>query len=80
MISEMVRPFGLSLARRRTRRWLVILYWAIVVPLFCTGFALLAFRPKGANSFVVQICLQSVLWILLLLGGARSGGWVKPLR
>jgi hypothetical protein len=80
MISEMVRPFGLSLARRATRRWLVAGYWIVVCAWL--GLALWCAWDEGNERHTANFV--HVLWLLFfvppLLGGVKHGGLVKPYR
>jgi hypothetical protein len=69
------KPFGLSFARRRTRRALVVAYWCFIAVYSC------AFLPRGNfNWFGVLIAVQVFIQIPQMLGGVRAGGMVKPFR
>jgi hypothetical protein len=80
MISANSNLFGLSLARQRTRRWLVGIFWGGLIPLLCVGFLHFYVNAHGSNNFALQLPFQSIFWIVILLGGVRAGGWVKPFR
>jgi hypothetical protein len=80
MISAHSNLFGLSLARQRTRRWLVAAILGGLIPLLCVVFQNYVVNAHGSNGFALNLCFQSIFWIAALLGGVRAGGWVKPFR
>lgn len=80
MISADSTLFGYSLARRRTRRWLVGAFWGGLVPLLCVGFQLVFITSHNQNGIAVNFAVLSILWITIWLGGVHAGGWVKPFR
>ncbi|MGD0293978.1 MAG: hypothetical protein ABSB30_09005 [Terracidiphilus sp.] len=81
MISADSTLFGHSLARRRTRRWLVVAFWGGLVPLLCVGFQELFFIARGSFALnTLNFALLFIFWITIFLGGVRAGGWVKPFR
>jgi hypothetical protein len=80
MISADSTLFGHSLARRRTRRWLVGAFWGGLVPLLCVGFQLIFINDHNQNGIAMLLAVQSIFWIGSLLGGVRAGGLVKPFR
>ncbi len=81
MISVDSTLFGHSLARRRTRRWLVVAFWGGLVPLLCVGFQEFYFIARGSFGLnTLGFALLTISSITVLLGGAQAGGWVKPFR
>jgi hypothetical protein len=81
MISADSTLFDHSLARRRTRRWLVAAFWGGLVPLLYVGFHELFFIARGTFSLnTLNFALLAIFWITIWLGGVRAGGWVKPFR
>jgi hypothetical protein len=81
MISADSTLFGHSLARRRTRRWLVGVFWGGLVPLLCVGFQGCFFIARGSFALnTLNFALLVIFWITIYLGGVRAGGWVKPFR
>jgi hypothetical protein len=81
MISADSTLFGHSLARRRTRRWLVVAFWGGLVPVLGMGFHELFFIARGSFGLnTLNFALLAIFWITILLGGVRAGGWVKPFR
>jgi|GEM_PF-1837540 len=80
MISTAVRPFGLSLALRTTRRWLVVGYWLLAALLF-----VLVELDEGSalhrGRWILPLLpLQVLIFVPVLLGGVKVGGPVKPFR
>jgi hypothetical protein len=74
----MITPFklfGVSLARRRTRRIVVLAYWCVPVPFLCTAF-LLNFQRHGFTP----IDLLLLLPLPAILGGYSPAGLVKPFN
>ena len=74
MISADSTLFGHSLARRRTRRWLVGAFWGGLVPLLCVGFQLVFITSHNQNGIAVNFAVLSILWITIWLGGVHAGG------
>jgi hypothetical protein len=79
MISTTSKFFGLSLAHRLTRRWIVALYW-----LWVAVFSFLFFRHQSQRSpslFDILLVVQMLALLpALMLGGVSSEGPVKPFR
>jgi hypothetical protein len=72
------KVLGFSIARRHTRRALVIGYWCWLVAL-CFAFALHRAR-HGAEVWRVLVVFQFLFAGTAVLGGVRAGGFVKPFR
>jgi heme/copper-type cytochrome/quinol oxidase subunit 4 len=78
MISVDQKFFGISIARRRTRRAFVIGIWCVT--LLC-GWAFLhsaVSHRDRALGFLAIMALQLVLQLPNFLGGLRPGGMVRP--
>ena len=56
------------------------IFWGGLIPLLCVGFLHFYVNAHGSNNFALQLPFQSIFWIVILLGGVRAGGWVKPFR
>jgi hypothetical protein len=81
MIAAESTLFGHSLARRQTRRWLMVAFWGGLVPLLCVGFRELFVNARATNALnIAGLFILLISSITTLLGGARAGGWVKPFR
>lgn len=78
MISIDNKFLGISLARRRTRRWVVVLYWCLVA-FFAYAFFFHNVR-HGLDLFGLLIAVQMLINLPGMLGGVRAGGAVKPYR
>jgi hypothetical protein len=78
MISTANKVFGLSMARRRSRQWLVIGYWCMVGG-FLAAFSIHEVRHRW-NGFAVLVAFQVIVSMPALLGGVRASGAVKPYR
>ena len=76
MIREQYRIFGVRIAGRRARRWLVAGYWALML-LICVGFLLHQTR-HGVEALNPWGLLPIFAGIVSLLGGVKVGGAVKP--
>jgi len=80
MISTAVRPFGLSLALRTTRRWLVVGYWLLVALLFVLMELDESKALRRGHGLQPLFPLQVLVFVPALLGGVKVGGPVKPFR
>jgi hypothetical protein len=78
MITTTNRLFGFSVARRGTRRFLVVLYW-VAIAAFAIAFLLDQMRHT-LDVFGIIIAMQLLINLPSLLGGVRAGGAVKPYR
>jgi hypothetical protein len=72
------RILGFSVARRGTRRALVLVYWSFLA-LSCVAFLIHQAR-HGFDGGSVVFTLQFLVFLTALLGGVRAGGFVKPFR
>jgi hypothetical protein len=80
MISESIRPLGFSMAKRRTRRWLVVGYWVLIVALYALMQRADTVNPRHIDFFHLFYPLQLLIFLPALLGGVRHGGLVKHFR
>ncbi|MDR3793668.1 MAG: hypothetical protein P4L03_09845 [Terracidiphilus sp.] len=80
MISESYRSLGFSIRRRRTRRVVVVVYWALLVG--CLVVLQWADTTKPSHNGFMHLLfpLQLLIFLPALLGGVRNGGMVKPFR
>jgi len=78
MITTTNKLFGLSVARRSTRRFLVVVYW-LGIAAFVAAFAFDQMRHT-LDVFGIIIALQILTNLPSLLGGVRAGGVIKPYR
>jgi hypothetical protein len=76
MIAEQHRVFGIRIASRTARRWLVAVYWALML-VVCVGFVLHQMR-HGVENLDPWGMLPIFVGIVSLLGGVKVGGAVKP--
>ncbi|MGA7859240.1 MAG: hypothetical protein WCA11_14995, partial [Terracidiphilus sp.] len=72
------KTFGFSVARRRTRRFVIVAYWCVMTAV-CIGFLYHQHRHGADDLSFIYIC-QCLFFLAALLGGIRSGGFVKPFR
>jgi hypothetical protein len=69
---------GISLARRRARRWLVVIYWATVIVLISLATVYVYFHPNWLEKAWYAAFLGIAIGFLLtFLGGTRTGRPVK---
>lgn len=80
MISESAQPFGLSMARRSTRRALVVGYWLLIALFFVLYEWATAKALTRGRIGQPLLPLQVLFFLPALLGGVRMGGAVKPFR
>jgi hypothetical protein len=78
MITATNKLFGLSVARRSTRRFLVVFYWTGIAA-FVAAFLFDQMRHT-LDIFGIIIALQILTNLPSLLGGVRAGGVIKPYR
>lgn len=78
MITTTSKLFGFSVARRSTRRFLVVLYW-LGIAAFAVAFLLDQMRHT-LDVFGIIIAMQIFINLPSLLGGVRAGGVIKPYR
>lgn len=78
MISTTNKLFGFTVARRRTRRILVVAYCCAIAAF--AGAFLLDQTRHSLDAFGIIIALQMLTNLPALLGGVRAGGVVKPYR
>ncbi len=69
-----------SVARRRTRRILVAVYWIAVLGVFGVVQWTEIFRPSHIGGLHLLFPLQVIVFLPAILGGVRAGGMVKPFR
>ena len=80
MIAES-SPFPwFSTVRRRTRRLVVAVYWALVLGLFGVYQWALAYRASHFGGQDLLFPLYLVVFLPAILGGVRAGGIVKPFN
>jgi hypothetical protein len=72
------RMLGISVARRNTRRVIVVLYWSFLV-VFSWGF-MHHHAHQGFDNLLTFNDLLLAALLPALLGGVRAGGPVKPFR
>jgi len=75
MISATGQFFGSSVSLRSTRRWIVAMYWCVLVPLIASGSAAVLHsewlsRMGPLFFFLVTLLIGSLLQSLIL--------WTKP--
>jgi hypothetical protein len=78
MISTANKLFGIPVARQRTRRMLLVVYWCAITAF--AGAFLLDQTRHTLGVFGILIALQMLTNLPALLGGVRAGGAVKPYR
>jgi hypothetical protein len=76
MISNANKIFGISIARQRTRRWVVAVYW-IWVTIF-SGLFLHSQMHEGLDRLNAILVVLAVVNLSAFLGGVGSAGTVKP--
>lgn len=75
MIAEQYRIFGVRIATRKARRWLVAIYWALML-VVCIGFVRHQ-AHHGVEDMRPWGFLPIFVGIVSLLGGVKVGGAVK---
>lgn len=78
MISTKNQPLGFFASRRNTRRWIVAVYWLLVLG-FTSAFLRHQFR-HAFDAIAILYTIQVLINIPAILGGVRAGGLVKPFR
>ncbi|HTZ89746.1 MAG TPA: hypothetical protein VMA71_05370 [Alloacidobacterium sp.] len=78
MITTTNKLFGFSVARRSTRRILVVVYWLCIAAFTCAF--LFDQMRHTLDVFGIIIALQILTNLPSLLGGVRAGGVIKPYR
>jgi len=80
MISESSPMIWFSTARRRTRRFVVVVYWIAILAAFSIIQWVNIFRPSHMNGIGLLLPLQIIVFLPAILGGVRAGGLVKPFQ